>query len=306
MKEISQYLTELWLNQRVDYRLIITKMKKAIILLRTSVFSLGLLSLSLLMVLPSYGQSSLLKRLERKVQEKVEDQATKRADRKLDEAVNKAFDKAEESLAGLGKNKDGSPIVIAETYSFDMGITYELRNEKKGKQEKMPQTTLWFGDQPYMGMSTDAQKSMFMVMENENMLTFLTDSKTYMALNAGMVGAAVANAADEESSTPEIKEVGTGTILGQVCKIYEIQDQDQEVRVWISPLKANTQFFMKAFAQIAKQANNQVWGMQEAPGLVLKVRSVDKKTNEITEMEATALHDKGMRFSTAGYKSMGF
>jgi hypothetical protein len=255
----------------------------------------------------TYGQSSLLKRLEKKVQHKVEDQATKRAERKLDDALDNALDKAEGSLSNLGKNKDGTPIQVAEHYQFDLGIRYELKSNQKGKQEKMPSTTLWFGRQPYMGMSTDAQQSMFMVMDNGHIITFLPDSKTYMAMSGAALGSIVSTSESKDTEyEPQIRQVGNESILGQSCKVFEVIDDDHIMRIWISDLNGNTQSFMSAFAQMAKAGNLHQQGMKEMEGIALKVLTTHKKTNDITEMVAVELLREGKKFSTTGYKTMSF
>jgi len=264
---------------------------------------------------PVMGQSQLLRKLEKKVQQKVEDQATKRADKKLDESINSIFDQAEGSLANMGKNKDGSPIVLPGAYQFDMGITYQLKSSQKGKQEKMPETTLWFGNDAYTGMSTSAQKNYFMVMDQGNMITLMQDSKTYMALGGGFLdGLAGAAAGDQdvleaesnsEQSVPEFKKVGTESILGKTCTIYEMEDADSKSRIWVSEMKSQTGSFMAAFAQITKDAKWTQHALAEATGMVLKVVSTDKKSKDVVEMEAVRLHEDGLRIETAGYKTMG-
>src|SRR5690606_25011332 len=132
-------------------------------------------------------------------------------------------------------------------------------------KEKTPGFTLWISENPYMGMATDANNSMFMVMDGEKMITFMEQNKTYMVLGGAMFQGAVAAAAEEaeNDSNPSdfsISKVGTEKILGYDCDVYEMKSDATVAKVWltnalgVSPGSA----FMSSFSALMKNNKTQL------------------------------------------------
>ena len=214
----------------------------------------------------------------------------------------------------LGIQNSANAAPLTGTYDFKVGVTYETTVSSQKSKEKNPGFTLWISENPYMGMATDANNSMFMVMDGEKMITFMEQNKTYMVLGGAMFQGAVAAAAEEaeNDSNPSdfsISKVGTEKILGYDCDVYEMKSDETVATVWltnalgVSPGSA----FMSSFSTLMKNNKTQLpSNFNQAAGVMLKMESKNTKDQEEISLVATQISQNGKSIDASQYKSMGF
>ncbi len=287
-------------------------------LLQMKKISLFLTYLLVYVLFPPGAAGQIWKNFEKKIGKKIEQQADRRLEKKVDKAIDKGFDKIEESTEVRPKEKkqesaaagsDNAPgaavavknVPVTGTYRFKMGVTYRM--ESSDKKNKMPSTSIWISDESYIGMSSDAQKSMFMVMDDGRMIAFMEDKKTYMSLSSGFAGTiageAQKNAGDEKT---EIVKIGTENIMGYACDVYKMTSSEGDGKIWLAP-SIEVGGLMKSFAAIARNAK--IPSNAPAGGLMLKMESKDRKKGETFTMTATEIHRSPRTIETSQYKSMG-
>lgn len=291
-------------------------------------------------IIPTHADAQILKNLGRKVEKKVENQINRRVERRIDKAIDKTFDTVEEgvddAVKGDGQNTssqtttktDGSSsgsigslfggsqnVAIKDQYTFVVGVSYDMTSTEGTTVEKLPGTTLWLSNEAYIGMASQMQQGMFMVMDEGGMITFMEDQKRYMAMSANAMGQLAGAAAEQaEFETPDdveysFKRVGSEAILGLPCEIYEIQTDESKARVWITQaVDIPTGAYGMALASLSQmqRGKSQLPDLSSQPsGLMLKMESTDQGTGQQIVMEAIAVHRDGKTFQTAGYQSLG-
>lgn len=264
--------------------------------------------------LSSEGQ--IWKNIEKKVGKKIEQQADKRLERKIDKTIDKGFNKLEdatETSTNTNKSetkespkaaKTTANATLADSYNFTLGVSYQMGISNK--KDKMQNATIWVSDKEYLGMSTAAKKSMFMVMDGGSIIAFMEDTKTYMSLGAGFTATImneVENQAEEsDNSHVKFENIGSETVLGYKCDVYKISTSDAESKVWIAP-SIEVSGFMKSFAAISRNSKLPTTGPTK--GMMLKMESKDKKNGDIQSIVATEIHKTQKSIKPADYKSMG-
>lgn len=293
----------------------------------------NVLAVVLILLIPQETDAQILKGLGKKIEKKVEQQVNRRVDRRVDNAINKGMDKAEDAAAGaiegsnskseksdevngtrstignLGVLMDNSNVSPAGSYDFTLGVTYDIRNGN----DKPMETTMWFGGEEYIGMSTSMENNMFMIMHNENMIAFMEKEKNYMVIGGGMIGDIVNAAAEESSDDYEaenfsIEKIGTERILNYNCDVYELKSSEYTNKIWLTQdLNTEAGNFMKAFSALVKSDNvKKLPNMQnDAGGILLKMEGMSIKDNEVMIMEATAINKQGLQFNTSEYTRFG-
>lgn len=283
------------------------------------------IGLVLLAMTPLDANAQVLKGLGKKIEKKVEQQVNRRVDRRVDNAINKGMDKVEDAaegaIEGSGKNEKpegngtnnvpmrANNVSIAGSYDFTLGLTYNIRSGK----EKPLETTLWFSKADYMGMSTSTENNMFMIMHNENIITFMEKEKNYMVIGSGMMRG-IANAVaketqdDSEAEDISIEKIGTERFLNYNCDVYEVKSSEYTSKIWVTQdLDTEAGHFMKAFSTLVKDDMGRFGDMQDgANGIMLKMEGMNVKDNEVMIMETTAIHEQGLQFDTSEYTSVGF
>ncbi len=275
----------------------------------------GLLACGFLLIGPANAEAQIWKNLGKKIEKKVENQASKRLEKKIDKAIDKSFDKAEEGLDDAAKSTTTaakqSNKQIAPTFAFNLGITYEVLEENNKKDQV--NMSLWFSDEPYIGMSTGAQEDMFMVMHDGQIITFMEKEKTYMVMGTGFLsqlsGAAQEAAARDNTSDGNFRmeKIGSERLLGYNCDIYRITNDESVSKVWMAPaLGSMIEGLMEGFSSFLP--NNQI-NMADLSktnqGMMLKTETTDDKGKTIV-MQATEIHKNGKKINTSAYKSVGF
>lgn len=310
-----------------------------------------LLTIFLLSLLPDMAAAQIWKDFGKKVEKKIEDQASRRLERKVDKTIDKGMDKVEQAADDAVKGDGKTPaakepakgqttgsvakgnskttdaatpaekqtipdlqaaaanVSISESYDFPLGISYDMQTDAKNSRQS---TTMWFGKEDYIGMSVSAQKDMFMVMQNSNMVTFMLKQKKYMALGSGMMKGVLNTAAEEASKEDKvedfsIKKIGTEKILNYNCDVYEVKSSEYTTKIWLTQdLGVEGTHFMSAFSMMAKSQRKFPDIRNQAGGLMLKMEGKSTKDKDTMLMEATQIHSEGFKFNTSGYSSLGF
>ena len=232
------------------------------------------------------ADAQIWKNTGKKIQKKLQNQADKRLERKLDKSIDKSFDKVEDStedaVKGNNKSKTNkgesnkansmeqmlsslqSDVSIPSSYQFYMGVNYNISITSKSgkKKENDMQTSIWFSKDGYVGMSTDQQKEMFMVLDADAMVTFMEKEKTYMAINTDVISSfaqsAIAESEDEddEFDSSSFKKIGSEKILGYQCDIYLAETDDSKSKIWIAKdFNSEGGSLVKAFGMVNKGKN---------------------------------------------------
>jgi hypothetical protein len=278
----------------------------------------------LLLLNSSHLHGQIWKNVEKKIGKKIEQQADRRLERKIDKTIDSGFDKVENAaeskpknespkqgsasednsekraqgiLSSMGKNQNIAP--LSGTYKFNLGISYEITTSDK--KQGAVSSTIWLSDNSQIGMSTDMQKSMFMVMDGDRMITFMEDRKSYMILNLKSIQETILKGA-EASEDYKIEKVGIETLLGYKCDIYKVSNKDYESTIAIAP-EVKVDEFMKSFASLTRNSKLPTSGL--APGMMLRMESRDKKKGDVTKMTAKEIHKTSKIIISSEYKSMG-
>lgn len=310
-----------------------------------TVWGVALLVFALASIIPTHADAQILKNLGRKVEKKVENQINRRVERQVDKAIDKTFDTVEggveDAVKGDGQNNStqkstgqkatptegnasgslgslfggNQNVTVRDQYSFLVGVSYDMTSTQGSKVEKLPGTTLWLSNEAYIGMASDMQQGMFMVMDSGGMITFMEDQKRYMAMSANTIGKFAESAAEQadldelDDANYSFKRVGSEAILGLPCEIYEVETADSKARVWITQaVDIPTGAYGMALASLSQMHSNknQLPDLSSQPsGLMLKMESTDDSGQQVI-MEATQVHRDGKVFQTAGYQSFGF
>lgn len=280
---------------------------------------------------PMVSSAQLLKGLGKKIEKKIERETNRRVERQVDKAIDKGMDKvektAEGAVKGSGNQRNGnnnetstarnpydfrsggsSDVSIADTYNFTLGVTYEVSSEEQRKPTEM---TMWFGGDDYIGMSVPMQKDVFMIMHGANMVTFMQKEKKYMALGSGMtagiLGAAAAEAEEDEDVEFSINKIGTERILNYNCNVYEAKSSEYVTKLWLTEeLGIDAGHFMASFSTLVKSTGKFPNVGNNAGGLLLKMEGKSTQDKGAMIMEATAIDKNGLQFNTTGYSNFGF
>lgn len=295
-------------------------------LLKTSVACMLLLVIGV----PLESEAQILRNLTKRLEEKIESEATRRAERKIDQAVNKSFDKLEESASSAFKGIQfdqnqidamvgamSADVTLKDTYDFNLGITYETKVTDGNSEDAETTMTMWFSDDSYIGMDVDGgNERMLSVLDEDHVVVFMKDKKTYMAIGSAMFEAMgqmaeehiqdAVNEPDEEFSFTRLPDE---TILGQRCKVYQVRSEESESRVWytedlgVDMLKS----FSKSLSTLTRQDMTQKMpsGMEGAAGVMMKMEARDLNSGEVMTMEAKTIHRNGTMIKSADYKRAG-
>lgn len=280
---------------------------------------------------PLQSDAQVWKNLGKKIEEKVTNEASRRAERKIDKTINKSFDKLEGSaerafIGGAGMDQSqieavmgamSADVSLKDQYDFKLGITYDLQAGKPRKKAESTEMTMWFSDQPYLGMEArGGGEAMTTVLDDGQVVIFMENQKSFMAIGSGMFSA-LENAAgqvievnDVEDNLEEVSfdRLADETVLGLRCQVYLAKSKEAESRIWVTEdlgidmLKG----FADSFSTLTRQ--NMRDRMALAPqmsGVLLKMQSKDLDTGESMTMEAKEIHRKGKAIRSADYKRAG-
>ena len=209
---------------------------------------------------------------------------------------NSSFD-ASSILKSMGFGGSEAP-PPAKTYTFNLGVDYEITTDN---QEPI-MFIMKLSDNDYMGMSPPMGQEAFMIMQNGFTYTFLKDQMKYMVVDMNeMMEKAVAKAEETEpDSQVGFKKIGTETILGYKCDIYQITTEEGVTKMSIAngiPIEG----FLGNLSAMAKNAKIP----KNAPGSGLPLK-IETKNNEgdIFVMLAKKVDKQKFEFKASEYKSL--
>jgi hypothetical protein len=304
-------------------------------LLRTSLMSCCVFACAMTIHLPT-SNAQLLRRVTQKVTEKIENEANKRVDKKIDQAVNKGFDKieqsAEQALKSKTKDENGENFASMlsqlsmgepakkEAYSFDLGIAYKIENassEDKFSNESL----IWYGKNGSLGIEVEQSGNLITtVMDEDQMLLFFEADKRYMAFGTGSAEGimdAVANEVQTEvetvTSTEEedfkLTQLRNETFLGYSCKVFLIESNSQQAKVWVTEELSldMTKSFQNKMGSFGQSSAYEMMPkeLKNLNGVLLKMESKDKNSQETTKLEATKVIETGKTIQTSKYNYSG-
>lgn len=185
-------------------------------------------------------------------------------------------------------------------YIFSLDVDYEIKADK----EEPMNMGLSLSEKGYLGMSSPIQEGAFVIMDNGVTHTFMKEQMAYMSMDMEAMGGVMLDKMEEHADDEEdisFKRVGSETILGYKCEIYEFEDSDGIGRISIATGLPVSDFFgsFGAMNKDAKMPKN-----APTPGLPLKIVSVDKSTKETFQMLAVKVNKSKTEFDTSGYRSM--
>lgn len=203
---------------------------------------------------------------------------------------------------------------MADQYSFDLGITYEMATGKPGKLKNNTQMSMWFSNADHVGMQAGEQNEMFMIydMKSMKMITLMEAQKMAMVMDMKKMQDKMASQVKQQQAAAEdVKVSKTGRsekILGYSCDEYKISSKEGENLVWITKeLGQGMGNFSKKFSSImnSNPRSKKVTGfegMEEGVMLRMEFTSTDGK--DASRFEAKEVHKDGKTVSTEGYQVM--
>lgn len=297
-----------------------------------------ILFLILLMSLSySSAQGQIWNNIGSKVNDKLKKKADQKIEQKIDQSIDKSFDKTEQKIdesfqkndqsSGEAKAPQGLDLSsmfggtpeLRDQYKFEFGITYQMSStNSKGKAQDLPKMTMWMGESGVSAIHTNEQNTtMIMDMEKETMVIIQENEKTYMAIKSNFKAAseqilkASKDAANEEDIVTDdmkMEKIGSEKLLGYNCDIYKISSNETESKVWV------TQDINFDYSKMAGGFSNSFGGKQKSSlpnvkgmpmGMMLKVITINNKSNETMTMEATEVFKNGTIFKLSSYKKLG-
>lgn len=201
---------------------------------------------------------------------------------------------------------------LPASYDFGLGITYEMKSGKEGQVKAGEKIGVWFAKGDYTGIESARQKGFFMVMDlqQQKMVTFMKDQKMAMVMDLNKLKDKMkGQVPDENQPAPSIKKTGkTATILGYSCQEYLAETEQHKTLVWITTqLGDGMGNFAKTLATVLQTGPGKLQmpslkGIEN--GVILKVLSTDKKSGNISGMEAVEVKKEALKQPTTGYNVM--
>lgn len=200
---------------------------------------------------------------------------------------------------------------LPESFDFGLGITYSVTTSKKGDVKKGEDLGVWFSNGDYTGIETANRKGFFMVMDikSQKMITLLMDQKMAMVMDiAKMTKKVKDQAPNQKPSDIKVTKTGKATVLGYTCDIYQVDSDQTRSQIWITTqLGGGMMEFAKGLAAILQSGPLSIHYPELKGidgGVMLKMETTDKKSGNLTLMEAIAVDKDGKKIGTSDYKAM--
>ena len=203
---------------------------------------------------------------------------------------------------------------MADQYSFDLGITYEMASGKPGKLKNNTQMSMWFSNAEHVGMQAGEQKEMFMIydMKAMKMITLMEAQKMAMVMDMKKMQERMASQVkQQEAAAEDVQITKTGRsekILGYSSDEYKITSKEGENLVWITKeLGQGMGNFSKSFSSMmnSNPKSKKVSGMDKMEeGVMLRMEFTSNNGKDASKFEAKEVHKDGKTVSTAGYQVM--
>ncbi len=306
------------------------------------------------------AQAQFIKRLKKSVQHKLEDKTIETTEKGID----KAFDKGEEELwesmekernqnddsvysedendndeamggggmTGLQKKYmkmmgEGTPIEIADEYTFTKKIRYHIISNSEEKQGSMDYT-LWLNTEKgytggelsnfkdESGKSENEDMSILTIMDNEHeaMIMLMPEQKMATVISTatpeGMEDNMVQVEEVDDDSDVDVSMMKTGRtkkILGYTCEEYEITTSDSESSIWVTnEIEDYNDALLKSMKDDSPFILMEGFGDLEGMVMEMTARTTEDKTGEEVTMvmKVVEISDEPVKFNMGDYQKM--
>lgn len=259
----------------------------------------------------SNAEAQIWKKLTKKAEKAVERTLGKKVEEKAERETDKAFDSTfNNSKASRKKNKKKnanlfgmSNVSPEKTYAFSHKYVMQIKDDKK------PVSIAYYlnNTDNYIGFEIpDMKDKTFSVMDLEKEVMFMLmdnkGDKTLMAMNLNLNQ--VTNNAIEETDYSITATGNTKTILGYMCKEYNVKGKDSYGTVWITK-DAGVSFSKSFYRTKQKKGLDQHW-MSMVNGLPMEMTMTDtsRRKPKTTQMNCILLEKSNFNIETANYKKL--
>ena len=289
----------------------------------------------------------------KKKAERAKNRTENRADNKVDRAVDRAVDNVFNGVEDMfkkkkKKNKDtdastdtgdtdemsdqeaadfmsgmfGGKADVADSYTFDLNIDYDLKvTDKKGETETMQSTMQFPKDGAFLGtaMSVEGAGNFQSVMDLDRMVNIMiTSEEQAMVMNMKKVFERMEKRAAkemEEDQNVSVRKTGvTKMIAGYETHEFEIKDEEEGTTSLVYMAPDLREYLMNTSMSVLNAAQGagggaqmptlpDTEGMEEGAGMMLGMISTDKKGERI-EMIATEVSKTPVTINMSDYKLM--
>ncbi|MBP6774280.1 MAG: DUF4412 domain-containing protein [Gemmatimonadaceae bacterium] len=267
--------------------------------------------------------------VEKKANQKVDEKINEATQKLVDNSFDSVFgDGKTDGSAGSGSGgkSGGSSRVFSMMpnaptepyYDFDAVFTYEVDNMSKGKSDgdKALLMMHFNSDGKYTGTkigsagSKKGEGDIFAIFDvkNESMVMLLTSDKEKMSMAyswkdaqryaagqtsspSGTAPSAGTRPSAAESKPITYSSLGKRTILGYSAEGFKGENEDGEMEVWVTKDPRISYWRMAGASSSMKQMRGVMPG-SHPDGMLLEVRSRDKKSGDTGRMTITAIDTK--------------
>lgn len=269
-------------------------------------------------------QGQILKKLKNKVQQAAEESVLNKlgekvgqeTDKQMDSLLNIDPDYESQTSENLGKLLSGSSIPVADQYSFDTRVVYDLETIHKEEKTVM-ENTFWLSkDAQYFGSEIkmketkkmDELPAIFTILDedHEAILIFIEEQKIVQTMSMQSISDLVQ---DETLTDGKIDIEKTGNkkaILGYDCEEFVSVTPDARTSMWITQ---ELELFKKnMFYNLNKSlGGNKINIPEKAKGMMMEmtVEGLSKNTQgDITKMTVKQIDKQDKTITLKNYQRM--
>ena len=271
-------------------------------------------------------QGQILKKLKNKVQQAAEESVLNKlgekvgqeTDKQMDSLLNIDPDYESQTSENLGKLLSGSSIPVADQYSFDTRVVYDLETIHK-KEKTLMENTFWLSkDAQYFGSEIKMKETnqnnelteIFTILDEDHqaILIFMEEQKIVQTMSMQSISDLELNEA-QINGTIDIKRTGkTKNILGYACEEFVSVTPDAKTSMWITQ---ELELFKKnMFYNLNKSlGGNKINVPNEAKGMMMEmtVEGLNKNTmGDVTKMTVKQIDHQDKTIVLKNYQRMNF
>lgn len=269
-------------------------------------------------------QGQILKKLKDKVQQAAEESVLNKlgekvgqeTDKQMDSLLNIDPDYESQTSENLGKLLSGSSVPVADQYSFDTRVVYDLETIHK-KEKTLMENTFWLSkDAQYFGSEIKMKETeqnnelteIFTILDeaHQAILIIMEEQKIVQTMSMQAISDLEQNEAQINNAI-DIKRTGkTKRILGYACEEFISVTPDARTSMWITQ---ELELFKKnMFYNLNKSlGGNKINIPDEAKGMMMEmtVESLSQNTQgDITKMTVRQIDKEGKTITLKNYQRM--
>ena len=258
-------------------------------------------------ILQMPAQAQFLKKLKKKVQETVEntvtDNVADKAASETEKSMNSIWESNMDDMGNLSISQ-ASYEEIPDNYHFDW--VYTMTMESKDGETEIEY--LFGNDKSYLGTKIRQKEAdMILVFDPTlNLSTMYMNSETNRMVMASNIKIDEA-IEKEEMQNVSIIDIAPKTILGYVCKGYQMENEDYVTKIYITEevaLSFGDLYNNRSNPKIPKSIDPE-WFKKASEGLMMEMDYTDKKKDKNNfRMYCTNLLEKDHDIKKADYKSL--